>query len=147
MARPRPATPPDPDAGNLLRVGDGAREGGRRGPGRQTTGPRRAASRRPAAAGARGPAGSGRCVHGPARRGWTCRDPRLQGVGDPWEWLSDARRAVVAAGLSRSLDPHGRDLLDLASNDYLGLSRHPAVIAGAAAALERYGAGSTGSRL
>lgn len=68
-------------------------------------------------------------------------------MGDPWDWLSDARRAVVAAGLDRRLDPHGSGLLDLASNDYLGLSRHPSVVAGAVAALESYGAGSTGSRL
>src|SRR5699024_16494 len=37
--------------------------------------------------------------------------------------------------------------LDLASNDYLGLSHHPEVIEGAVAALRTWGAGSTGSRL
>src|SRR5699024_7499208 len=37
--------------------------------------------------------------------------------------------------------------LDLASNDYLGLSRHPAVLRGAAAALRTWGAGDGGSRL
>jgi 8-amino-7-oxononanoate synthase len=37
--------------------------------------------------------------------------------------------------------------VDLASNDYLGLSRHPEVIEGAVAALRTWGAGSTGSRL
>jgi 8-amino-7-oxononanoate synthase len=45
------------------------------------------------------------------------------------------------------LDPGSADLLDLASNDYLGLARHPAVVAGAVAAAEEFGAGSTGSRL
>lgn len=40
---------------------------------------------------------------------------------------------------------HG--LLDLAGNDYLGLARHPAVTGAAALAAERWGAGSTGSRL
>jgi len=38
-------------------------------------------------------------------------------------------------------------LLDLASNDYLGLSRHPAVIAAAAAELDASGLGAGGSRL
>ncbi|MCU1596131.1 MAG: hypothetical protein JWO12_3523, partial [Frankiales bacterium] len=28
-------------------------------------------------------------------------------MGDPWDWLTDARRAVVSAGLDRQLDPHG----------------------------------------
>ncbi len=38
-------------------------------------------------------------------------------------------------------------LLDLASNDYLGLSRHPAVLAAAAAELQASGLGSGASRL
>lgn len=67
-------------------------------------------------------------------------------MGDPWQWLEDARADVRARGLVRRLDP-AQGLLDLASNDYLGLARHPAVVAGAVAAAERYGAGSTGSRL
>ena len=37
--------------------------------------------------------------------------------------------------------------LDLASNDYLGLSQHPTVIDGGVDALRTWGAGSTGSRL
>jgi 8-amino-7-oxononanoate synthase len=37
--------------------------------------------------------------------------------------------------------------LDLASNDYLGLSQHPDVIQGGVAALRMWGAGATGSRL
>ena len=67
-------------------------------------------------------------------------------MGDPWRWLDEARADVRARGLVRRLDPT-EGLLDLASNDYLGLARHPDVIAGAVAATERYGAGSTGSRL
>ena len=38
-------------------------------------------------------------------------------------------------------------LLDLASNDYLGLGRHPQLLAAARQALERDGVGSGGSRL
>ncbi len=50
---------------------------------------------------------------------------------------------TVTAGPERLPTP----LLDLASNDYLGLSRHPAVVAAARAELERSGLGSGGSRL
>lgn len=64
-------------------------------------------------------------------------------------WL-DARAAErVGAGLRRQLrarEPQSPSI-DLASNDYLGLARHPEVIDGAIAAVRRWGAGSTGSRL
>lgn len=68
-------------------------------------------------------------------------------MADPWSWLERAREDVAARGLVRRLDPGAPGLLDLASNDYLGLARHPEVVAGAVAAAQRYGAGSTGSRL
>lgn len=67
----------------------------------------------------------------------------------PLAWLDDVERHRRAAGLRRSLrarPPVGTEL-DLASNDYLGLSQHPAVIDGGVAALRTWGAGSTGSRL
>ncbi|MGV0836990.1 8-amino-7-oxononanoate synthase [Mycolicibacterium thermoresistibile] len=67
----------------------------------------------------------------------------------PLAWLEDVERQRRAAGLRRSLRPrpaHSTEL-DLASNDYLGLSQHPEVIEGAAAALRTWGAGATGSRL
>ncbi|WP_374728239.1 aminotransferase class I/II-fold pyridoxal phosphate-dependent enzyme [Catenuloplanes atrovinosus] len=53
------------------------------------------------------------------------------------------------AGLTRRLRPRGASdgIIDLAGNDYLGLSRHPRVVAAATEALRRYGAGATGSRL
>ena len=41
----------------------------------------------------------------------------------------------------------GRRLLSFSCNDYLGLSRHPAVKAAAIAAIEAYGAGAGASRL
>ena len=45
-------------------------------------------------------------------------------------------------------DPSGtRQLLDLASNDYLGLSRHPTVVAAAMEAMASDGVGAGGSRL
>ncbi|MFI0239224.1 8-amino-7-oxononanoate synthase [Streptomyces sp. NPDC016845] len=64
-------------------------------------------------------------------------------------WLEEQRRAREAAGLVRTLSPRPADspLLDLASNDYLGLARHPEVVGGAAEAARRWGGGATGSRL
>lgn len=67
-------------------------------------------------------------------------------MGDPWRWLDEARADVRARGLVRRLDPT-EGLLDLASNDYLGLARHPDVVEAGVAAARRFGAGSTGSRL
>jgi 8-amino-7-oxononanoate synthase len=68
---------------------------------------------------------------------------------DPFGWLAERAAARRDAGLRRRLTPRGRDdpLLDLASNDYLGLARDERVIAGAIAATRDWGAGSTGSRL
>jgi 8-amino-7-oxononanoate synthase len=70
-------------------------------------------------------------------------------VTAPLEWLqaNEARRRT--AGLRRSLRPRaaGTAGLDLASNDYLGLSQHPDVIEAGVSALRTWGAGSTGSRL
>jgi 8-amino-7-oxononanoate synthase len=53
------------------------------------------------------------------------------------------------AGLRRVLRDRAPDddLVDLAGNDYLGLSRHPEVLAAAASALKAYGVGATASRL
>ncbi|HEY0699925.1 MAG TPA: aminotransferase class I/II-fold pyridoxal phosphate-dependent enzyme, partial [Micromonospora sp.] len=67
-------------------------------------------------------------------------------------WLATLdRRAQLRAraGLTRRLRPRGAGdpVVDLAGNDYLGLSRHPRVLAAASDALARYGLGATGSRL
>lgn len=68
-----------------------------------------------------------------------------------WDaWLEERAALRVQRGVVRS-DPVLRDpdhpVLDLASNDYLGLSQHPRVVAGARAALDRYGASAAASRL
>lgn len=67
-------------------------------------------------------------------------------------WLEalDHRAQLRAkAGLTRRLRPRGPgdQVVDLAGNDYLGLSRDPQVLAAAAEALTGYGLGATGSRL
>lgn len=67
-------------------------------------------------------------------------------------WLAALERLAgsrAKAGLTRQLRPRpaGDSVVDLAGNDYLGLSAHPAVIAASAEALRAYGLGATGSRL
>ncbi len=55
---------------------------------------------------------------------------------------------LATQGLRRELPTPGRVWqADFSGNDYLGLSRHPLVVAAAHAALDRYGTGATGSRL
>ncbi|WP_328581219.1 8-amino-7-oxononanoate synthase [Streptomyces sp. NBC_00370] len=68
---------------------------------------------------------------------------------DPFDWTGEAARARETSGLVRTLRPRPADspLLDLASNDYLGLARHPVTTGAAAEAARRWGAGATGSRL
>ena len=73
--------------------------------------------------------------------------------------LAEVRLAELAgAGRLRRLNPYRRDgaqlvrhdgahLVDFSGNDYLGLSRHPALIARAREWTERYGAGVGASRL
>ncbi|MBM6403388.1 8-amino-7-oxononanoate synthase [Phycicoccus sp. CSK15P-2] len=66
----------------------------------------------------------------------------------PLDWMRDAAAAREAAGLVRRLSvTTAHDVVDLAGNDYLGLRHHPAVVAGAVAAAETYGAGAGASRL
>jgi 8-amino-7-oxononanoate synthase len=68
---------------------------------------------------------------------------------DPLDRLTAATRERTSAGLRRTLRPRtpGQELLDLASNDYLGLSRDPRLAEGAIGAVRTWGTGSTGSRL
>jgi 7-keto-8-aminopelargonate synthetase-like enzyme len=74
----------------------------------------------------------------------------MPAVRDPLLPLRAAAAAREAAGLRRTLRPRGPGpdgIIDLASNDYLGLSQDPQVVEGAVAAAQRWGAGATGSRL
>jgi 8-amino-7-oxononanoate synthase len=67
----------------------------------------------------------------------------------PLAWLEAHAQQRRQAGLRRALRPRPAVAteLDLASNDYLGLSQHPDVIEGGVDALRTWGAGATGSRL
>ncbi|QRY49763.1 8-amino-7-oxononanoate synthase [Mycolicibacterium septicum] len=67
----------------------------------------------------------------------------------PLAWLADVEQQRRKAGLRRELRtrPAVATELDLASNDYLGLSQHPEVLDGGIEALRTWGAGAGGSRL
>ncbi|HMJ79149.1 MAG TPA: aminotransferase class I/II-fold pyridoxal phosphate-dependent enzyme [Iamia sp.] len=83
----------------------------------------------------------------------------MAGAESAWGERVDRRLDEVrAAGRWRSVRPFdafgpagtladGTPVTSFASNDYLGLSAHPAVVAAAHAALDRWGAGATASRL
>ncbi|MGK5543487.1 8-amino-7-oxononanoate synthase [Streptomyces sp. URMC 127] len=68
---------------------------------------------------------------------------------DAFGWIDAHHERRLAAGLVRTLRPRPADapLVDLAGNDYLGLTRHPEVTGAAAEAAREWGAGATGSRL
>ena len=74
------------------------------------------------------------------------------------DWLEAERTALAQAGLLRHLrtvmsaptgtiNLDGRNVVLLGSNNYLGLSTHPQVIAAAVEATRTYGTGASGSRL
>jgi 8-amino-7-oxononanoate synthase len=76
-------------------------------------------------------------------------------------WAANEARAIRAAGRWRAprdidafgtegilvRDTEGRNVVSFASNDYLGLTSHPTVIAAAHAALDRWGTGAGSARL
>lgn len=66
-----------------------------------------------------------------------------------WQWLDHHAQARTEAGLRRTLRSRGaqESTVDLASNDYLSLSRDPRVIEAATSALRTWGSGATASRL
>jgi len=82
------------------------------------------------------------------------------GAGDWQRWAGAEVDAIAGSGRNREpvtydtvdhgpthLSLAGRRVVSFASNDYLGLSRHTAVVAAARAALERWGAGAGAARL
>ena len=68
-------------------------------------------------------------------------------VGPLDDWLRARGEQRAEAGLRRRLRTPPRACVDLASNDYLGLSRDPRVVAAAQHALGEHGTGSRASRL
>jgi 8-amino-7-oxononanoate synthase len=56
-------------------------------------------------------------------------------------------RDLREKGLARVLPADGGDLVNLSSNDYLGLSRHPDVVSAALDATRQWGTGGTSARL
>ena len=75
-----------------------------------------------------------------------------------YDWLDTERETLEKAGLLRHLrtvmsaptgtiNLDGRDVVLLGSNNYLGLSTHPQVIAAAVEATQTFGTGASGSRL
>ena len=75
-----------------------------------------------------------------------------------FDWMQTEYTELKEAGLARHLrtvmsaptgtiDLDGRDVVNLGSNNYLGLSTHPDVIAVAVEATQVYGIGASGSRL
>ena len=63
------------------------------------------------------------------------------------DWLTDAAEQRAARGLHRTLRSRSNAVIDLASNDYLGLGGNPEVQDAACAAVRGWGVGATGSRL
>jgi 8-amino-7-oxononanoate synthase len=59
----------------------------------------------------------------------------------PRAWDNDGPGAATVTG------PDGRRVVSFASNDYLGLTRHPAVVAAAHQAVDRWGTGAGAARL
>ncbi len=72
-------------------------------------------------------------------------DAEARGIRAAGRWREP--RDLDAAGPEGKLAPDGRPVVSFASNDYLGLTQHPAVLEAAHRALDRWGAGSGSARL
>jgi glycine C-acetyltransferase/8-amino-7-oxononanoate synthase len=67
---------------------------------------------------------------------------------DKWAAQHLTRRLMpLASGTGPTVEIAGREVLLLASNDYLGLARHPRVVQASIEATQRYGAGAGAARL
>ena len=72
---------------------------------------------------------------------WAAQEGAAIAASGRWRTVRTLDRGGVAAVVE------GRAVVSFASNDYLGLSQHPAVIAAAHDALDRYGTGAGSARL
>eukprot|EP00903_Cladosiphon_okamuranus_P003456 g3454.t1 len=61
--------------------------------------------------------------------------------------LMNRKAAQLGMRNSHFVNPHGKEFWNFSSNDYLGLARHPEIIQAFSEGLQRFGAGSTASRL
>jgi 5-aminolevulinate synthase len=75
-------------------------------------------------------------------------EQRLDALRDEGRYrhFVDLERPAPGAPLVRLADGTGRVVVDWCSNDYLGMSLHPAVVAAASQALVEHGVGSGGTR-
>jgi 8-amino-7-oxononanoate synthase len=105
---------------------------------------RGAGSPRSSERGPSGPARSAESGEGVSRwEDWAASE--TAGIRAAGQWRRP--RDLDAAGPEGKLAPDGRPVVSFASNDYLGLTQHPAVVRAAHAALDRWGAGSGSARL
>lgn len=84
---------------------------------------------------------------GGRRKEEASHEAALQKRLEAWRQKGLARKQTTAAGKGPRLSVEGRELVSFASNDYLGLSGDPRVVAAATTALQATGAGATASRL
>ena len=81
----------------------------------------------------------------------------MTGVGDFNQVLAEELERIRATGLHRELRPvesapapvlalHGRQYLNFASNDYLGLANDPSLKEAAVEAVRQFGAGTGAAR-
>ncbi len=84
--------------------------------------------------------------------------PLFSMSGNPYSWLEQSLETIHRADWYRTVQTiqsrpgatvvlEGREVINFASNDYLGLAGDERLVMAAAAALKEFGTGSTGSRL
>ena len=74
-------------------------------------------------------------------------DDLNQGLADLAAQGLTRRRKVIERGCAAHMRVDGREIVGFASNDYLGLASHPALVAAIAEGASQFGAGSGGSHL
>lgn len=95
--------------------------------------------------GVSGGVGAARAAPRPASRWRAWADAECKAIREAGQWRTV--RDFDAAGPVGRLAPSGQRVVSFASNDYLGLTGHPQVLAAGRAALDRWGAGAGAARL